>query len=299
MKNLARRSHRRVSKPTGGGRGVLAGLLVLGLSSCSYLPSEFPSLSGWYDSLLGDDEDYEVIDDRRDVMAPLPQRTAGLRSPYAPPAAYAPPSPYGAAPYYGAAAPYGAGNTLAEAYARSLAESAPTMTTAPATATFAAPSAQRLPLNLSGTVPPVVLETYNEALSQSAAPAQAADGAAVQFAGLAGNVVVYFADGSARLSAADRRKINGLAQEYRRNGGRVHVLGHASSRTRELTLARHKLVNLRISVDRSNAVTRELMRLGVRADDIVSESRSDADPVYFEVMPSGEAGNRRVEISLR
>ncbi len=299
MKKLAK-SHRRAGNLIRVGRGVLASALMLGLSSCSYLPSEFPSLSGWYDSLLGDDED-EILDETRDVLAPRPRQVARAPSPYAPPPAYAPP-PYLAAPSYGGPAPYGrtaGGNTLAEAYARSLAASAPTVTTAPANATFAAPSAQRLPLDLSGTVPPVVLETYNEALSQSAAPAPAADGSPVQFTVQAGNVVVYFADGSARLSGADRRKINSVAQDYRRNGGRVHVLGHASSRTRELTLERHKLVNFKISVDRSNAVTRELIRQGVRADDIVSESRSDADPVYFEVMPSGEAGNRRVEIFLR
>ena len=39
-----------------------------------------------------------------------------------------------------------------------------------------------------------------------------------------------------------------------------------------------------------------LERLGVPPEIIVVTAMSDQDPAYFEVMPAGEAGNRRVAI---
>jgi flagellar motor protein MotB len=39
-----------------------------------------------------------------------------------------------------------------------------------------------------------------------------------------------------------------------------------------------------------------LERLGVPPEVIVVTALSDQEPTYFEVMPAGEAGNRRVEI---
>jgi len=45
-------------------------------------------------------------------------------------------------------------------------------------------------------------------------------------------------------------------------------------------------------------VAGELMRLGVAKDKIVVAAVSDAEPMYYEIMPSGEAGNRRTEIYL-
>ena len=63
-------------------------------------------------------------------------------------------------------------------------------------------------------------------------------------------------------------------------------------------LEKHKLVNLWVSMDRAQAVARELVRLGVPATAIVTEAKSDSDPLYFEAMPAGEAQNRRAEVYL-
>jgi flagellar motor protein MotB len=38
--------------------------------------------------------------------------------------------------------------------------------------------------------------------------------------------------------------------------------------------------------------------MGVDPALVTTEARSDSEPVYFEFMPTGEAGNRRVEIYL-
>jgi flagellar motor protein MotB len=62
--------------------------------------------------------------------------------------------------------------------------------------------------------------------------------------------------------------------------------------------SRHKSVNYRMSVDRAGAVARELTDLGVPSEMIVVTAMADEDPVYYEVMPSGEAGNRRAEIYI-
>ena len=47
----------------------------------------------------------------------------------------------------------------------------------------------------------------------------------------------------------------------------MRVIGHASSRTREMDWVRHKMVNLNVSLDRANAVASVLVRSGV-ADEI-------------------------------
>jgi flagellar motor protein MotB len=58
------------------------------------------------------------------------------------------------------------------------------------------------------------------------------------------------------------------------------------------------LVNFSISVDRAEAVTRELIRLGAPPGSVLTEARGDSDPVYYEVMPAGEQENRRAEVFL-
>jgi flagellar motor protein MotB len=58
------------------------------------------------------------------------------------------------------------------------------------------------------------------------------------------------------------------------------------------------MANFAISLDRANAVAREIVRLGVDPSLVRVSAVSDTQPVYYEVMPSGEAGNRRVEILI-
>ena len=58
------------------------------------------------------------------------------------------------------------------------------------------------------------------------------------------------------------------------------------------------MINFRVSVDRANAVARELIRLGSKKNQLSVDAVSDTAPLYYEVMPMGEAGNRRAEIYL-
>ena len=123
-----------------------------------------------------------------------------------------------------------------------------------------------------------------------------------QGSGPSGNALrvatILFPNGSARLNSTDRRILRKVYALHRRNGGKVRIIGHASSRTRNLTAVKHKMVNFNISVSRADAIAKELMRLGVKRANILVGARADTEPMYYEVMPSGEAGNRRAEIYL-
>jgi flagellar motor protein MotB len=107
-----------------------------------------------------------------------------------------------------------------------------------------------------------------------------------------------FAHDSNRLSADAMRTIRAIADQYRARGGKVHIVGHASQRTKDMAVDKHVLANFKVSVDRAQAVAAEFLRLGVPPAALVVDAVGDAQPRFLEAMPAGEAGNRRVEIIL-
>ena len=109
---------------------------------------------------------------------------------------------------------------------------------------------------------------------------------------------IVFPHGSSRLDARDRQILRQVTQLLRQTGGRVRVVGHASSRTRNMDPVLHKMTNFQISMKRADAVASALMQLGVRNEDILLGAVSDSEPIFYEVMPSGEAGNRRTEVFI-
>ena len=109
---------------------------------------------------------------------------------------------------------------------------------------------------------------------------------------------IQFSVGSANLSSRDRQILRDVFALHSQRGGKVRVIGHASSRTRSMDPVEHKMVNFQVSVDRASAVARELTGLGMRQQDILVDAVSDSNPLYYEVMPTGEAGNRRTEVYL-
>ncbi len=111
--------------------------------------------------------------------------------------------------------------------------------------------------------------------------------------------VIIFGTGSAKLSGEGRRALREVAKLYKERGGSVvRVIGHASNRTREMSAEKHALVNFDVSLRRAHTVADELIRLGVPARILYIGAVSDNEPVYFEWMPSGEAGNRRAEVFI-
>ncbi len=107
---------------------------------------------------------------------------------------------------------------------------------------------------------------------------------------------IQYSNGSAELDARDRRILDEVFRLHRQRGGKMRIIGHASQRTRNLDPATHNMVNYRISAARADSVARELIGRGVRADEISVDARADREPIYYEFMPAGEAGNRRTEI---
>lgn len=191
-------------------------------------------------------------------------------------------------------------DVLAQAFSQALAQSASTVTTAPAGTSFGTPTAA--PLSPAQTsVPDIVRETYNQTLVAGSgvapqATATAASGTSVASFVPSGPATIYFGNGSSSLNGKAKSVIRDIAEAYKARRGVLRVVGHASHRTKNLPVHRHKLVNFRISLDRATAVANELIKLGVDRDAIQIAAVSDSDPVYYESMPEGEAGNRRAEI---
>ena len=129
--------------------------------------------------------------------------------------------------------------------------------------------------------PPEVTGTFSDA-----GPAAAGEPVAM----------VRFRAGSASLTGTARERVRRIAEMYRQRGGGVSVEGHASSRTRNMNPVQHHLVNFNVSLSRANAVAQELVRQGVPAEAVFVAAMSDSQPLYYEVMPAGDAGNQRVEI---
>lgn len=112
--------------------------------------------------------------------------------------------------------------------------------------------------------------------------------------------VIFFPGESTSLNAKARSQILEAAQTFQSHGGGsyIRVVGHSSSRTADMPLARHLEVVFQHSQEFASAVAHELIRDGVPADKVLIEAVGDSQPVYYESMPQGEAGNRRAEIFL-
>lgn len=117
-------------------------------------------------------------------------------------------------------------------------------------------------------------------------------------AGLTRVATIHFANASSTLDARDRSILGAVVQLQRERGGRVVVVGHASSRTQDMDYIRHQMVNFEMSMQRAAMVGNALKQLGLAGEHLDIEAVSDTQPLFLEVMPSGEAGNRRVEIYL-
>lgn len=107
---------------------------------------------------------------------------------------------------------------------------------------------------------------------------------------------IQFNRSSANLSARDRQILSTVASAQRIDGSNVLIVGHASSRTQQLSKDRHELVNFQISFKRANAVAQALIQSGVPSNRVTVEAVSDDQPIYSESMLNGEAGNRRTDI---
>ena len=112
---------------------------------------------------------------------------------------------------------------------------------------------------------------------------------------------ITFNHGSSKLSDEDFSKIKQVVNLFNENKGKkIVIVGHASSRTNyDMDLTKHALVNFNISLDRARKVMSEFSTIGFDSQRIELVAMSDAKPLYSEIMPRLEAGNRRAEIFIQ
>lgn len=114
--------------------------------------------------------------------------------------------------------------------------------------------------------------------------------------GANGSVRLFFAHGSSRLSPDSQRALEELAAWAGRTGGAIVVEGHASQRASAADPVGKDSANLKQSLDRAYAVSRELLQLGVAADRVTTSGFGDTRPAMAGEGRSAEAASRRVEI---
>ncbi len=132
-------------------------------------------------------------------------------------------------------------------------------------------------------------------LSSDAGRIAAMNGGAVPTA------VVYFPGDSVTLDKSARAKIRAAVAAFKANGGQgtIRVVGHSSSRTANMSLEKHLEAIFEKSQERAAAVAKELIQEGVPAAKVLIDAVGDSQPIYYESMPEGEAGNRRAEIFVQ
>jgi outer membrane protein OmpA-like peptidoglycan-associated protein len=113
-------------------------------------------------------------------------------------------------------------------------------------------------------------------------------------------VVLFPGDGTA-VTATAREQIRAAVRAFKQRGGTgfIKVVGHSSSRTANMPVEKHLMTIFAKSQARANAVAHEIIRQGVPASRVLVEAVGDSQPVYYESMPQGEAGNRRAEIFIQ
>ncbi|HVV28295.1 MAG TPA: OmpA family protein [Rhizomicrobium sp.] len=134
-----------------------------------------------------------------------------------------------------------------------------------------------------------------------AVPGTPAGMAAAMNGGVAPTAIIYFPGDGTALSASARRQVSQAVAAFKATGGAasVRVVGHASSRTANMSVERHLEVIFQKSQARASAVAQALIKAGIPADKVRIEAVGDSQPVYYESMPKGEEGNRRAEIFVQ
>jgi len=137
--------------------------------------------------------------------------------------------------------------------------------------------------------------------NMDAVPGTAVGMAAAMNGGIPPTQTVYFPGDTTSLPKAALAKVSQAVAAFQAGGGNgsVKVVGHASSRTANMSVEKHLEVIFQKSQARANAVAQALIRAGVPADRVQIEAVGDSQPIFYESMPKGEDGNRRAEIFVQ
>ncbi len=110
---------------------------------------------------------------------------------------------------------------------------------------------------------------------------------------------INFYSGSSQVDAAGLKKIRKIVKIAKERNAKIKIVGHASKRTRDMPLAKHKLVNFNISDRRAQSVANVLItKYDFPSNNLITEAVSDTKPLFKENMPAGTQANQRTEIFL-
>ena len=109
---------------------------------------------------------------------------------------------------------------------------------------------------------------------------------------------INFTSGSSLISSKDIKKIRKVIKIAVDKNAQVRIVGHASTRTKDMSQLEHKLANFDISDKRSQAVAKIFVENKFPASKLLTEAVSDSKPLFHESMPAGTFGNQRTEIFI-
>ena len=110
---------------------------------------------------------------------------------------------------------------------------------------------------------------------------------------------INFSSGSSSVNNAGLKKIKKIAKIAKERNAKIKVIGHASERTKDMPIAKHKLVNFIISDKRANSVAEIFIKkYNFPTDKLITQGVSDSKPLFKEIMPAGTTANQRTEIFL-
>ena len=107
-----------------------------------------------------------------------------------------------------------------------------------------------------------------------------------------------FRSGSSIVDRKALRKIKKIAEVAKTRNAKVKIVGHASTRTRDMPNSKHKLVNFVISDKRAQSVAKAFINYNFPKEILITEAVSDSKPLFKENMPAGTQANQRTEIFL-
>ena len=110
---------------------------------------------------------------------------------------------------------------------------------------------------------------------------------------------INFSSGSSSVNIDGLKKIKKIAKIAKERDAKIKIIGHASERTKDMPIAKHKLVNFIISDKRANSVAEIFIKkYNFPTDKLITQGVSDSKPLFKEIMPAGTTANQRTEIFL-
>lgn len=108
--------------------------------------------------------------------------------------------------------------------------------------------------------------------------------------------IIYHSHTKSDINNRDAIKM--VADFVKRKDGIVTIVGHSSSRSKNMKIVENKIKNFELSLVRAEKVRNLLLKYGVNPKNVFINAVADTEKVAEENMPLNEAVNRRTEIYI-